>query len=300
VRPRRASAGDVAEIACDESGSEGENLIGANTDVFAHAAVRLTVAEAAGCVTELRERIRSPALEYKANHLLRGKNRAALVWLLGPSGPLPGNASVLLADKALFVAAKVVDLLVDEVPYPECLTRRPDARALALHREGARTHGAAGWTEFLRSFTDLLRTSPRHEGTSAAEFFARAGRFARARPHIEELRAQLLANPKLVPPLDPLMPALVDTVAHWQPTTIVHDEQQSLTPERLDLLLGPGRDLRFVDSRADPRVQVADFLAGVARRIAEDHLHGHADAELTGLLRPYVLPASVWAEDPAR
>jgi hypothetical protein len=299
VRPRRASAGVVAEIACDESGSEGENLIGANTDVFAHAGVRLTVAEAAGCVAELRERIRSPALEYKANHLLRGKNRAALVWLLGPSGPLPGNASVLLADKALFVAGKVVDLLVDEVPYPECLTRRPDARALALHREGARTHGAAGWTEFLRSFTDLLRTSPRHEGTSAAEFFAQAGRFGRARPHIEELRAQLLANPKLVPPLDPLMPALVDTVAHWQPATIVHDEQQSLTPERLDLLLGPGRDLRFVDSRADPRVQVADFLAGVARRIAEDHLHGHADAELTGLLRPYVLPASVWAEDSA-
>jgi hypothetical protein len=295
VRPRRAFAGDVAEIACDESGSEGENLIGANTDVFAHAGVRLTVAEAAGCVAELRERIRSPALEYKANHLLRSKNRAALEWLLGPTGPLPDAASVLLTDKALFVAGKVVDLLVDEVPYPECVTRRPDARALALHHDGMRTHGAAGWTEFLRSFTDLLRTSPRHEGTSSAEFFARAGQFARARPHIEELRVQLLANPKLVPPLDPLMPALVDTVAHWQPAVVIHDEQQSLTPERLDLLLGPGCDLRFVDSRADPRVQVADFLAGVARRIAEDHLHGHGDGELTGLLRPYVLPASVWA-----
>ncbi|MDT8911830.1 DUF3800 domain-containing protein [Amycolatopsis sp. PS_44_ISF1] len=295
MRPRRGFAGDVVEIACDESGSEGENLIGANTDVFAHAGVRLTVAEAAGCVGELRERIRSPALEYKANHLLRSKHRTTLAWLLGPSGPLLGAAGVLVADKALFAAGKVVDLLVDQVPYPGCLSRRPDARALALHRAGTRIHGVTGWTEFLRSFTDLLRTSPRRDGTSPAEFFARAGQFAGARAHVEELRARLLADPRLVPPLDPLMPALVDTVAHWRPTAVVHDEQPSLTPERLDQLLGPGPELRFVDSRTDPRVQVADFLAGAARRIAEDHLHGHGDAELTGLLRPYVLPASVWS-----
>ncbi len=54
--------------------------------------------------------------------------------------------------------------------------------------------------------------------------------------------------------------------------------------------------VRLVDSMADARVQVADFLAGVARRIAEDALGGAPDEELTDLLRPYVDPRSVWGD----
>ncbi|MEV6901229.1 DUF3800 domain-containing protein [Amycolatopsis sp. NPDC051372] len=403
-------------IACDESGSEGVNLIGANTDVFAHAGVQVGVEAAADCVGELRERIGSPALEYKANHLLRAKNRAALVWLLGPSGPLAGRAGVVLVDKALFVTGKVVDLLVDRVPYPGCLARRPDSRALALHHDGPRLFGPR-WSEFLQSFTALLRTSQRRgPGLAPSEFFAqhdvlsslarvpqcsahlpaasspakqcwshdledlRIGRWeqrgsshpsieapqrgsshpehlrvesreqresshpkhphiqpqrqresnhppidpqqqrdsnhpthpqirppqqresvhprfdpAPAREHLTALREQLRADPSLVPPLDPLMPALVDTVTHWHPTTVIHDEQPSLTPARLATLLGPTRDIHFVDSRADPRVQLADFLAGVTRRLAEDALHHRGDPELTALLHPYLLPTSIWA-----
>ncbi|MEV0070516.1 DUF3800 domain-containing protein [Amycolatopsis sp. NPDC050768] len=346
-------------IACDESGSEGVNLIGANTDVFAHAGVRVGVGSAADCVGELRERIGSPALEYKANHLLRAKNRAALVWLLGPSGPLAGRAGVVLVDKALFVTGKVVDLLVDRVPYPDCLARRPDSRALALHHDGPRLFGPR-WSEFLQSFTALLRTSQRRgPGLAPSEFFAQYDvlsslaqvpqcsahlpaapssaqqcwsphlehphiqpqqqrdsnhlghpqirppqrresahpRIDRppAREHLTALREQLRADPSLVPPLDPLMPALVDTVTHWHPTTVIHDEQPSLTPARLATLLGPTRDIHFVDSRADPRVQLADFLAGVTRRLAEDALHHRGDPELTALLHPYLLPTSIWA-----
>ncbi|MFD0662567.1 hypothetical protein [Thermocatellispora tengchongensis] len=41
-------------------------------------------------------------------------------------------------------------------------------------------------------------------------------------------------------------------------------------------------------------MQVADLLAGAARKIAEDALHGHGDPELTALLRPYVHPRSIW------
>src|SRR6187397_1217575 len=39
--PSDESAGTPFEVACDESGSEGEHLIGANTDVFAHGSVHL-------------------------------------------------------------------------------------------------------------------------------------------------------------------------------------------------------------------------------------------------------------------
>jgi hypothetical protein len=55
--------------------------------------------------------------------------------------------------------------------------------------------------------------------------------------------------------------------------------------------------LRGADSRTDPRVQVADLLAGLARRIASDELLGRGDPELTTLLRPYVDPASIWQDD---
>lgn len=288
-------------IACDESGSEGVNLIGANTAVFAHAAVRLEPESAAECVARLRELIGSPALEYKANHLLRAKNRAALEWLL--TKPLADNASVLLVDKALFLAGKIVDLLIDQTPYPECLRRRPDARARALHREGPRIHGTRRWSEFLRSFTGLLRTSNRRlPATTPASFFAQTdvlGDWVAARPRLTALRDQLLADPGLVSPLDPLMPALADTIAFWRPDKVIHDEQPSLTPARLAQLLDPVPQWRFVDSKSEPRVQIADFLAGVARRLTEETLHGGRDAELVKLLRPYVLPASVWIGDPA-
>ena len=71
---------------------------------------------------------------------------------------------------------------------------------------------------------------------------------------------------------------------------------------QLEALLGapPGgrlAGLRLVDSRSDARVQVADFLAGVARKIASDELNRRGDAELTGLLRPYVDASSTWGDE---
>jgi hypothetical protein len=227
----------TVEIVCDESGSEGEKLVGGVTAVFAHAAVRLDVPAAEACVLELRDRIRSPALEYKANHLLRTKNRAALTWLLGRSGPLLERAHVQLVDKRAFLAERVVS----------ACGRRP--------------------TGPLESCNEALR--------------ARGPRGA----------------------LDPLFPAIVRAVAHWGgDVAIVHDHQPSLTEARIRTLreAAPGlRSLTLVDSRGDARVQVADFLAGVARRTAEDELHGDRDEEIVALLRPYVFGVRL-GQDSAR
>jgi hypothetical protein len=46
----------------------------------------------------------------------------------------------------------------------------------------------------------------------------------------------------------------------------------------------------MVDSRTDPRVQLADLLAGTARRIAITP----AVDEVTDLLTPYVIPTPLW------
>ncbi|GAA4052012.1 hypothetical protein [Nonomuraea soli] len=241
------------EIACDESGAEGENLIGGVTDVFAHAGVVLDLDVAESCVLEVRDRIRSPASEYKAVHLLRGKHRAVLEWLLSSGGPLYGNATVFLAEKTYYF---IVKLMGDQ--------------ARTVYDEGPGILGEERWNSFLRSYNELMR------GT------------------------------RLVPELDPLLPAIVRLVERWSEgghaVSIVHDRQTALNEERIAWLKeiyadsGKLAGLRLVAARSDARVQIADFLAGVARKIASDELNGRGDDVLTGLLRPYVDPASIWGD----
>jgi hypothetical protein len=83
----------------------------------------------------------------------------------------------------------------------------------------------------------------------------------------------------------------------------VHDEQSAMTERRIRRLerqlLPPGRVLGFrqVDSRTDPRVQLADVLAGIARRLAADELHGRGDADLSEMLRSCIDPASCWSDE---
>ncbi|MCI3274052.1 hypothetical protein [Streptomyces cylindrosporus] len=301
------------EVACDESGSDGENLTGGNTDVFAHASVRMPVDAAAAYVREIRDRIRSPAEEYKANHLLREKHRAVLEWLLEPGGPIHGTAHVHLTEKAFFVVDRAADLLLGD-----------GTEALVLFRAGPRVFGEERWREFLAAANRLLRVRNDGEPDEPVDAFFRAvdelrrahsrtalapilERLAAARPRAVSYRARVLAGPVLVPVLNPLLPAIVSTAAHWSAggrrVRLVHDRQNMLTPERIAWIeetarrAGIGLDgVRLVVAREDPRVQLADFLAGIARKIASDVLHRRVDPVLTGLLRPYVDAASVWGD----
>lgn len=301
-------------IACDESGYEGEKLVGGETDVFAHASVRMTTESAARCIVELRRRIRSPALEYKANHLLREKHRPVLEWLLGPAGPIHGDAHVHLVDKSFLVVTKIVDLLVAATP-----DHRADAMALTLYREGRRTIAREDWSAFLASSNTLLRTRNRQGVRARIDSFSRTVEVLRAgasseaehilgllQPCAHPPGTSLLDDPGTIPALDLLVPAIVHAVLHWSdecggPVSIVHDRQTALTEERIAQITetfgesGRLTDVTLVASRSDPRVQVADFLAGVARKAASDELADRGDAELGALLRPYVDPSSIWA-----
>ncbi|MET8246437.1 DUF3800 domain-containing protein [Streptomyces sp. NPDC005202] len=308
--------GGFPEVACDESGSDGENLTSGNTDVFAHASVRLSLASAAGCVQEIRDRIRSPAEEYKATHLLREKHRAVLEWLLSPSGPLYGHAHADLTEKAFFVVDRALDLLLGD-----------SAEAVTLLRAGRGTFGPERWRQFLEAANQLLRARNNGEPAAPVDDFFRAvealqevnsradvteilGRLAEARSRADSFRARMPAGPALIPVLNPLLPAILRTAAHWsadgQPVRLVHDQQNMLTPERIAWIVRTARrdgiglgGLDLVDSRRDPRVQLADFLAGIARKIASDELNRRGDPGLTALLRPYVGPTSVWGDAPS-
>jgi hypothetical protein len=260
------------------------------------------------CIQEIRDRAPSRALEYKAYHILRGRNRPALAWFLGPAGPLHGNAHVYLTDKAFFVVGKVLELLVDEAD---------DGMAITLYREGRRAFDRERWQAFLGSANNLMRASTRRgEDLSTDSFFlavdklrggdlpARSreilGLLANAKPRADSLRAHLLDGQKSA--LDPLIPAIGRAIAHWGdgrvPVAIVHDRQNALSEVLVTQLKETGTlaDLRLVDSRVDARIQVADVLAGAARKIASDELNHRGDPELTELLRPFVDRLSVWGD----
>jgi hypothetical protein len=337
MQTRSVSTGPGVEIACDESGFSGSNLVRTDTKVFTHASVRLRTEDATRCVDEIRDRAGDPAREYKSARLMRARDRTLLVWLLGPTGPLLGNAHVHLTDKTYFVVERVTCLLLGELSSPLWAGLSPGPRvtrfAVTLHRDGPRTFGEGRWQAFLDASNSLLvgRTSPDRsapvdrffqvvDALRASEVAGAVGRIVRmlrqAGTDGHTSRGQLLHDPKVVPATDLFVPAILRAVAHWSaqvgPVTIVHDEQSALTRLRIaqlqQILLDPPPSfprslpqcpmsgLRGADSRTDPRVQIADLLAGLARRIASDELDGRSNPELTTLLRPYVDSDSIWQD----
>lgn len=326
------------EIACDESGWEGSNLVTGSSDVIAYASVRLDVDTAQACIRELRGKGWNRALEYKASHVLRANRRSAVTWLLGPAGPLDGNALVHLTEKTYFVVGRILDLFLGRSVELASAGLREDERlttlARTLCREGPGVLGGERWRAFLVASNTVLRTKkPRNVREPVDAFGDLVGvlhgldghshvgaildELRRARTDGYAARADLLDNRVLRPALEPLIPALARTILHWSRAehtlAIVHDEQSALTERRMrwleQIVLGPsfgvvrphrnGRLVRFrqVDSRTEPRVQVADLLAGVARRVATDELHGRGDPELSALLRTYIDPTSRWSDE---
>ena len=296
--PVDTPAGAVVEIACDESGFSGTNLLDPVTPVITHASVDLSVEEAAALITALRSGFRFSPAEFKSGPFLRGPRAAeALEWFLAP---LHGRAHIHLVDKEFFLATRIVDLFLAEPSYAAGtrLTRRHRPAALALYRSG-RAAGA-GWLPFLAAFVELVRTKRRHRPDRRAlqRFFEARdallgdGLAAPAAEVLDSLAAarvwdvvtRLGNDPSIPPPLEPLVPAVAETVLFWsagrRPVLVIHDEQSALTAGRLrrlqqvlaDASALPGNGgsplagLVMVDSRDDPRVQVADLLAGVARR----------------------------------
>jgi hypothetical protein len=125
---------------------------------------------------------------------------------------------------------------------------------------------------------------------------AEAGLNGLSPAHVRAVLTRLSDDDRSIPPpLEPMLPALAETVLSWSDgqrrVLVIHDEQSALTADRLTRLqqvlandggpspasadeagalpagVSPLAGLVMVDSRDDPRVQVADLLAGVARRL---------------------------------
>ena len=119
------------------------------------------------------------------------------------------------------------------------------------------------------------------------------------KPLVHALYVLLNDDRTIPPPLEPLVPALAETALFWsagqRSVAVVHDEQSALTRHRVARLRTYLADAVFpappplltltqVDSKADPRVQVADLLAGIARHLTTRP----ATPQLAELLAPYL------------
>ena len=288
------------EIACDESGFSGSNLLDPDSPVITHASVDLAVPDAAELVAVLRSRFRRRAsTEYKSNLLLRPEQRPALEWFLTT---LRGHAHVHVIDKTWYVASRVIELLVEEPSY--------GAGTRLAGDHGEVVAGLRREREFLDAFLTMTRTKRLRLIDRAAvdRFFATMPADVPVlrelkRSQVEDVVMRLIDDdPSIPPPLEPLVPALAETALFWsagrRSVAVVHDEQSALTRHRVarlrTYLAGavfpsppPLLTVTQVDSRHDPRVQVADLLAGIARRLAT---HPLPTPGLTNLLDPY-LPA---------
>jgi Protein of unknown function (DUF3800) len=331
-----AVAGAVVEIACDESGFSGTNLLYPASPVIVHASVDLRAGEAAELIAALRSGFRFSPHEFKSAQFLRSPAAGeALEWFLAA---LRGRAHVHLVDKEYFLVTRMVDLLLAEPSYAAgtCLTQDQRPAALTLYR--AMHSAGRNWRVFLGAFVELFRIKGRRwpDPLALKRFFqardallgdqlgVQAEDVIAGLTHarVQAVLTRLFADdPSIPPPLEPMLPALAETVLFWsgddrRQVLVTHDEQSALTADRLRRLqqvladgagsspagadetgpaptgISPLAGLLMVDSRDDPRVQAADLLAGMTRRlpqIVDD-----------GPLQPFVSPTSLRDPQPRR
>jgi hypothetical protein len=316
------------EIACDESGFTGGNLTFRHT-VFTHASLRVPIETAREEMARLRLRVAAHG-ELKASWLLRWCDDDDLHRLLDPSGLLGDQVRVHLTDTRLFLLCRLADVLLTsgeisglDLPGEDTAHREV---ALELYRQGDTVFGLPRWQAFLIAAGKALRATSRWVPASAvSDFEGELGELAAtpapapvreallrlrgAAGRARAVRRSLEVDSRRPPLVEPLLPALTRCVLGWgaehRDLVVVHDEQSVLTPWRIREIADrldhahPGHvlDLRRVDSREDPRVQIADLVAGIARRAAASLLIGRPDRRLIDLVSPLVDPRSVWPDE---
>ena len=325
-------------VVCDESGADGENLAGGTARVFAHGSTDLGINDAARIIDEFRVAVRFGGSELKSSALLKTeRRREKLLDLFAPAGPLAGRAKAVVIDKPFMIAAKVIDLVIEEMANDRGidLYTHGEAKAMAitLFQEGPGAYGEQLWQKLLADFVSFVRQTQRKGAkTTHAELIETISHLRRrrrrralaavtdllweGRKHLEDYCPEADLGSAAMGTLDPLWPSIAATARAWHkvhsaPIRMVHDRQAALTPTAVSTFLRANNvawpnmalpveitDVEQTDSRHDPRVQIADLIAGVLAWAATKALEGTLCEHEANLLRPYLIDESIWG-DPA-
>lgn len=239
-------------IACDESGWDGEQLVGRQRRFLVFASVAIDDVEAAPVISALRKQARiQQAGELKFRLFKDREERWSLLKdLWGPAGALHNRCSVYVVDKEYAVAAKVIDLLLEEKAHTEGqnLYAQGKARAMArtLALRGPRALPGALFDALMSAFVALAsqRALGREEAALEAFFAAvdQAWSASTRRPVTEVLAqvrstrpyaAALHQEDSPFPSLEMLIPAVGQTARRWGDrlglVSLLTDEQRTFT-----------------------------------------------------------------------
>ncbi|MGX1364702.1 hypothetical protein RKD19_000061 [Streptomyces canus] len=283
-RNRQAPTDDRAGIgrwiAIDESSYDGDQLHNGDRYMIL-GSVAIDDADAAAILDTLRREagIQKSAPEVKFQKMFAGggasQRRRLLGELLAPGGALRDRASVYVIDKHYFVAAKLVDLLLEErfnaLGYDVVSNGVARQLALDLATEGPRALGRAGFDRLIATavgfFSKRNRTGDHVSVDDLFTVFQESHAYARrrkapqakkavkvlemlrkTRPEAEEFARERPAEATptgehglLDDSMDPLVTAVPTVILHASmryggKLQVLADDQRLLTDDKLDVL----------------------------------------------------------------
>lgn len=306
LHPRGAAADQpersIPEVAFDEAGNTGTDLLTPDQPVFVLASVLLSEEDANDVLEDVRP---SNAKEVKFSRLIRSNaGRRRIIQAISESVVIEGKVRVTVVHKEFMVIAKMVDLLVEPLAHRSGLDLYQGGANVALSNLHYFTMsvmcGKARTRAFLERFVRMVRTGTTRE---INEFYKSAyAMYANAKSEeYAGILSPILLSERMIGEilklsdrnsLDPAIPAFVEHCDYWGKQLgqldVLHDESKPMFQERraLEDLMNRGgeeervvgsdprtmifplrvRRVRFGRSDEHARLQIADLFAGAMRR----------------------------------
>jgi hypothetical protein len=310
-------------IAFDESGNTGQDLLNKDQPVFVLASVLMSSESAQKHLAPLT-RYGAKEVKYSKLKATRRGQQLLMEFLLSPELSSV-NIMVSVYHKTYMIVGKMVDLLVENQTYRDGLDLYKDGANIGLvnlmYYGIPAAIGKGPFTKLLEFFTAMIRT-----GTAQAikSFYGALGKIYDSVPEeLQSLLAPLLTSRDILGEvftesnrrtLDPALPSFFEQCSHWSqqlasPFEVLHDNSKAIAAEKqaIELMMAPLEDkvligydrrkqlfplnalgITFGESHNDPRLQIADLLAGACATWTAGHSGATGDRwflEMLDLLR---------------
>lgn len=301
-------------VAFDEAGNTGEDLLNADQPVFSLASVGLPISTASALAV-------SQGSELHFRKARRSKSgRSAILHVLTDPALSRDTIRVVGLHKQFSVVAKMVDLLVEPLAARASYDLYSEGTHLALSNLLFGTLpvvlGKDPWTRVLKDFVAMCREPTKELRRSFIQTLEKTALNAdeRTAGHLKLLAAGTALGEfgeSGIPDLDPAPPCLIALAHAWAadgaPFSILHDDRKELRrwepylagywqerkdPETFVLFNGrsityplPVKGLKMAASEADPRLQVADVVAGAAQMVLAAQIGVSPDPKFASTLR---------------